>query len=73
VPGGRLGYLAKRGGQIVLKTRLLAVQLEVYLKNDLWLANARYANDIASGCCARLIAAAGWGSRIPCRRMKSDL
>jgi threonine aldolase len=45
--GERLGYLSKRGGHLVSKMRFLAVQLEAYLKDDLWLANARHANAMA--------------------------
>ncbi len=45
--GERLGYLSKRGGHLVSKMRFLAVQLEAYLKDDLWLTNARHANAMA--------------------------
>lgn len=43
-----LGYRRKRGGHLFSKMRLLSAQLEAYLANDLWLANARAANGAAA-------------------------
>ena len=42
-----LGYRRKRGGHLVSKGRFLSAQLEAYLTDDLWLANARRANAMA--------------------------
>ena len=41
------GYRRKRGGHLFSKLRFLSAQLEAYLKNDLWLRNARHANAMA--------------------------
>jgi threonine aldolase len=45
----------KRGAQLVSKHRFLAAQFEAYLRDDLWLALARHANDAADTLAARLI------------------
>ncbi|MGQ3070890.1 MAG: threonine aldolase family protein [Ferrovibrionaceae bacterium] len=37
----------KRAGHLFSKMRFLSAQLDAYLDNDLWLANARHANDAA--------------------------
>lgn len=42
-----MGYRRKRGGHLLSKMRLLAAQMEAYLENDLWLANAAHANAMA--------------------------
>jgi threonine aldolase len=42
------GYRRKRGGHLLSKMRFLSAQLEAYLANGLWLANARHANGMAS-------------------------
>jgi threonine aldolase len=42
-----LGYRRKRAGHLVSKGRFLSAQLEAYLADDLWLANARHANAMA--------------------------
>ena len=39
-----LAFLRKRGGHLAPKTRFLAAQLQAYMDDDLWLANARHAN-----------------------------
>lgn len=52
----------KRAGQLQSKGRYLAAQLLAMLKDDLWLANARNANDAA----ARIAAAAGARLLHPC-------
>ncbi|MCW5749292.1 MAG: low specificity L-threonine aldolase [Alphaproteobacteria bacterium] len=41
-------FRRKRGGHLFSKMRLLSAQLDAYLENDLWLANARHANDMAA-------------------------
>jgi len=40
-------YRRKRGGHLFSKMRFLGVQFEAYLKDDLWLRNARHANQMA--------------------------
>ena len=40
-------YRRKKSGHLLSKMRFLSVQLEAYLKDDLWLANARRANLLA--------------------------
>lgn len=39
-----LAFLRKRSGHLAPKTRFLAVQLQTYIDEDLWLTNARSAN-----------------------------
>jgi threonine aldolase len=41
-------YRRMRGGQLVSKGRYLGAQMLAYLKNDLWLENARAANGLAA-------------------------
>ena len=41
-------YLHKRAGQLISKTRFFAAQLLAYLEEDLWLKNARHANEMAT-------------------------
>lgn len=40
-------YLRKQAMQLVSKMRFVSAQLEAYLKDDLWLKNARHANAMA--------------------------
>jgi len=40
-------YLRKQAMQLVSKMRFVSAQLEAYLKDDLWLKNARHANNMA--------------------------
>jgi threonine aldolase len=40
-------YRRKRGGQLLSKGRYLSAQMLSYLEDDLWLSNARQANDLA--------------------------
>lgn len=40
-------YRRKRTGQLVSKGRFLSAQMLAYLQDDVWLANARRANDLA--------------------------
>ena len=42
------GYRRKRGGHLLSKMRFLSAQLDAYLENGLWLANARHANRMAA-------------------------
>jgi len=44
---GDFEFRRKRAGHLFSKMRFLSVQLEAYLKNDLWLKNARHANAAA--------------------------
>jgi threonine aldolase len=41
-------FQAKRCGHIVSKARYLSAQLDAYIKDDLWLSNARLANEAAT-------------------------
>jgi threonine aldolase len=40
-------YVRKQAGQLVSKSRFVAAQLSAMLDDDLWLRNARHANDMA--------------------------
>ncbi len=42
------GFRRKRAGHLLSKMRFLAAQLEAYLRDDLWLRNARHANAMAA-------------------------
>lgn len=42
-----LAYLRKRGGHFAPKSRFLSAQVQAYVENGLWLANARHANRAA--------------------------
>jgi threonine aldolase len=53
------GYRRKRGGHLLSKMRLLSAQLEAYLTDGLWLANARHANAMARRLVAGLTALKG--------------
>jgi len=44
----KLQFLRKRAGQLASKSRFIAAQFETYLKDDLWLKNARHANHMAT-------------------------
>lgn len=44
---GDFAYRRKRAGHLFSKMRFLSAQLEAYLENDLWLSNARKANELA--------------------------
>ncbi|MER7938639.1 MULTISPECIES: low specificity L-threonine aldolase [unclassified Streptomyces] len=43
-----LAFRAKRAGQLTSKMRFQTAQLDAYLTDDLWLANARHANAMAT-------------------------
>lgn len=40
-------FIRKQGMQLLSKMRFVAAQFEAYLSNDLWLKNARHANEMA--------------------------
>jgi threonine aldolase len=42
-----MGYRRKRAGHLFSKMRLLSAQMDAYLTDDLWLRNARQANEMA--------------------------
>lgn len=42
-----LGYIRKQSAQLYSKMRYASCQFTAYLRNDLWLRNARHANDMA--------------------------
>ena len=44
---GNFPYLHKRSGQLLSKMRFVSAQLEAYISNDIWLRNARNANNMA--------------------------
>ena len=54
-----LGFRRKRAGQLWSKMRFLAAQMDAYLADDLWLANARHANRMAGELSAGLAAIPG--------------
>ena len=45
--GAELAFRHKRAGQLMSKMRFCTAQLEAYLRDDLWLRNARHANAMA--------------------------
>ena len=53
------GEARKRGGHLLSKMRFISAQLDAYLTNDLWLANARAANRAAARLADGLGAIAG--------------
>jgi threonine aldolase len=54
-----MAYRRKRGGHLLSKMRMLAAQMDTYLANDLWLANAEHANAMARRLAAGLRAIDG--------------
>ena len=52
-------YRRKRGGHLFSKMRFLSAQLEAYLRDDLWLENARHANARATELSQGLVALDG--------------
>ncbi len=42
-----MAFRRKRGGHLFSKMRMLSAQIDAYLHDDLWLHNARHANDMA--------------------------
>ena len=43
---GNLPFLMKRSGHLLSKMRFISAQLEAYISNDIWLRNAKHANDM---------------------------
>src|SRR5699024_7883083 len=41
-------FLRKRAAHLFSKSRFVAAQFEAYFQDDLWLANARHANEMAA-------------------------
>ena len=58
-------YRRRRGGHTFSKMRFLSAQLEAYLADDLWLANARHANAMARRLRDGLLALPGARLRYP--------
>jgi threonine aldolase len=54
-----MGFRRKRAAHLFSKMRFLSAQLEVYLADDLWLANARHANAMAARLAEGLVALPG--------------
>ncbi len=54
-----MGFRRKRAAHLFSKMRFLSAQLEAYLTDDLWLANARHANAMASRLAEGLAALPG--------------
>lgn len=59
VLAGTLAYRRKRSGHLLSKARLVAAQLDAYLADDHWLANARHANTMAKRLSDGLVAVPG--------------
>lgn len=51
---GRFALHRKRGGHLLSKMRLISAQLDGYLQDNVWLDNARHANDMAAKLAAGL-------------------
>ena len=43
---GNIAYLMKRAGHLLSKMRFVSAQLDAYISNDVWLKNAKHANDM---------------------------
>ena len=43
---GNLGFLMKRAGHLLSKMRFVSAQLDAYISNDVWLKNAKHANEM---------------------------
>lgn len=54
-----LPYRRKRGGHLASKMRFLAAQFDAYLTDELWLRNARQANEVATRLRAGLAGISG--------------
>lgn len=54
-----LGFRRKRAGHLWSKMRFLAAQMDAYLSDELWLANARHANQQATALAKGLAAVPG--------------
>lgn len=66
-----LEYRRKRGGHVLSKGRLVAAQLDAYLADDHWLANARHANAAAARLAEGLLALPG--VRLPWAREANEV
>ena len=44
---GNLPFLMKRSGHLLSKMRFVSAQLDAYISNDVWLRNAKHANNMA--------------------------
>ena len=44
---GNIAFLMKRAGHLLSKTRFVSAQLDAYICNNVWLKNAKQANDMA--------------------------
>jgi threonine aldolase len=49
----RAAFVRKQAGQLSSKTRFIAAQILALVEDDLWLRNARHANDMAQALAAR--------------------
>jgi threonine aldolase len=54
-----LAFRVKRAGQLASKMRFHTAQLDAYFTDDLWLRNARHANDMAARLAAAISSVAG--------------
>ncbi|MBT7623321.1 MAG: low specificity L-threonine aldolase [Flavobacteriaceae bacterium] len=43
---GNISFLMKRAGHLLSKMRFVSAQLDAYISNDVWLNNAKHANDM---------------------------
>ena len=43
---GNIAYLMKRAGHLLSKMRFVSAQLDAYITNDVWLKNAKHANEM---------------------------
>jgi len=43
---GNIAFLIKRAGHLLSKMRFVSAQLDAYISNDVWLKNAKHANDM---------------------------
>jgi threonine aldolase len=64
---GQLPYLRKRAGHLLSKMRFVSAQMQAYLADDLWLANARHANAMAARLAQGLSRIRGVELAVPAR------
>ncbi len=57
--GSGLPFLRKRAAQLFSKSRFVAAQFEAYLSDDVWMKNARHANEMAMRLAAAAEGASG--------------
>jgi len=43
---GNIAFLMKRAGHLLSKMRFVSAQLDAYISNDVWLKNAKHANEM---------------------------